>query len=178
MVEYLTEAVVLEKQPDRNLDAAFVFFTRDLGKVYGKATSSRKITSRLAAHLEPGTYLQLRLARKSVGENFRIVEALSEAKRVNPEIIRFLVFLERMTPAYAKDEVLFMFLKEVIQNPSISEKMAYRGLLKIIGLDPDEATCSCCGRKKIAYFSSQDIIFLCRQCGTTKYGLGTSSKIS
>lgn len=178
MVEYLTEAVVLGKQPDRDLDATFVFFTRSLGKIYGRAVSSRKITSRLAAHLEPGTYLRLRLARKSVAENFRIVEAFSEAKRVSPEIIRFLIFLERMTPAYAKDEVLFMFVKQIIQNPSISEKTAYRGLLKIIGLDPDEAMCACCGRKKIAYFSSQDIIFLCRQCGKTKYGLETSSKIS
>jgi recombinational DNA repair protein (RecF pathway) len=172
MVEYLTEAIILDKRPDKNLDAIFTIFSRDLGKVYGKAISSRKITSKLASHLEPGTFGKIRLARKSVGENFRIVEALGESKRSDPETIRFLMFLDRMAPACAKDEVLFMFAREFIQNSSISEKMAYRGLLKIIGLDPDEATCSCCGRKKIAYFSSQDIMFLCRQCGKTKYGFG------
>jgi DNA repair protein RecO len=172
MVEYLTEAIILDKRPDKNLDVIFTIFSRELGKVYGKAISSRKITSKLASHLEPGTFGKLRLARKSVGENFRIVEAMAEAKRLDPETIRFLIFADRMAPAYAKDEVLFMFCREVIKNPLISEKAAYRGLLKIVGLDPDEATCACCGRKKIAYFSSQDIMFLCRQCGKNKYGFG------
>ncbi|HOF50344.1 MAG TPA: recombination protein O N-terminal domain-containing protein [Candidatus Colwellbacteria bacterium] len=170
MVEYLTEVIVLDKRPDKNLDAVFTVFSRDLGKVYGKATSSRKITSKLASHLEPGTLAKIRLARKSVGDNFRIVEALAETRRSDPETIRFLMFLDKMAPALAKDEVLFMFCREVIKDPGFSEKMAYRGLLKIIGLDPDKATCAVCGSQKIAYFSSQDIMFLCRQCGNKKYG--------
>ncbi|MCL4406427.1 MAG: recombination protein O N-terminal domain-containing protein [Patescibacteria group bacterium] len=98
MVEYLTEAIVLDKRPDKNLDVVLTIFSRDLGKVYGKATSSRKITSRLASHLEPGTLAKVRLARRGVGDNFRIIEALTEARRADPETARFLMFLDKMAP--------------------------------------------------------------------------------
>ena len=60
MQEYVTDALVLKKEPLRDFDARYYFFTKKFGKLKGKATSARKIVSKLAGHLEPGTLAKVR----------------------------------------------------------------------------------------------------------------------
>src|SRR5258708_27118691 len=77
MREFITDAVVLHKEPLRDADARYFFFTKRHGKVAGKATSTRKITSKLADHLEPGTLTAVRfIERNGGGTGTQVIDAL------------------------------------------------------------------------------------------------------
>ena len=67
MQEYVTDALVLKKEPLRDFDARYFFFTKKFGKMKGRATSARKITSKLAGHLEPGTLVTARFVERNGG---------------------------------------------------------------------------------------------------------------
>ena len=64
MQEYVTDAIVLKKDPLGDLDGRYTLFTKRFGKIMAKAKSSRKITSKLAPHLEPGTWQRCALSRR------------------------------------------------------------------------------------------------------------------
>ena len=78
MQEYVTRAVVLDKETrGGHADARYSFFTERFGKVRAKATSSRKIVSKLAGHLEPGTLSAVRIIEQ---HGTRVVDALTTAR--------------------------------------------------------------------------------------------------
>lgn len=143
-------------------DGFFVIFTEDLGKIYGQATSSRKITSKLNPHLEPASFSALRLAQKTPGNTFKIIDALAESRRSDQEFIKMLHFVNQMTSFLQVDRLLFAFLKNAASGRKLDGWP--KKILKILGFDPDYAACDRCGRKEVAYFVSQDIIFLCPSC--------------
>ncbi len=185
-MEYITKGIILDKK-EKGEDSEFIIFTEDLGKIYGQAVSARKITSKLASHLEPASFSQLRLIKKSFKDDFKIADALSEARKTDAETIKILEFVNQMTPLLQPDQSLFAFLKEIIKNKSLvySQRTIYdqrptygqrttsgqeaicgwqKKILKILGFDPNEAACDFCSSRDIAYFSSQDIMFLCCLC--------------
>jgi DNA repair protein RecO (recombination protein O) len=165
MIEHATWGVILDRTRDDELDTEYSIFTWDLGKVRAKAQSVRKITSKLAGHLEPGSLSRLRLVQKSADGNFKAVESLVEERSSDPAVIRALLFADKMTPLLQHDLHLFAFLKDLVSGVAEGTEAAYyRRLLAILGYDPDNASCSVCGKAKIAYFVPQDIIFLCHQC--------------
>ena len=53
MIEQVTEAVVLDKEFTYDAHVRVHLFTKECGKIVAKATSARKITSKLGPHLEP-----------------------------------------------------------------------------------------------------------------------------
>ena len=61
MQEYVTEAVVLDAVPSAELDVRVSLFTKKFGKLVARAKSVKKITSKLAGHLEPGNVVKIRL---------------------------------------------------------------------------------------------------------------------
>ena len=64
MLELVTEAIVLDKEDVGEQDSRVFLYTKDFGKIGAKATSLRKITSKLAAHLEPLNYATVRLVSR------------------------------------------------------------------------------------------------------------------
>ena len=64
MQECVTEALVLLKEPFSEYDARITLYTRLNGKLWAKAKSVRKITSKLNAHLEPGMVTLIRLTTR------------------------------------------------------------------------------------------------------------------
>ena len=62
MEEYVTDAIVLEKQPAGESDGRYRLFTERFGRIAAKAKSSRRIISKLAGHLEPGSVAKIRLS--------------------------------------------------------------------------------------------------------------------
>lgn len=151
MREYVTEAIVLNREENGDLDSRVSLFTRQFGKLIAKAKSARKITSKLSAHLEPGTLTQVRLVEKN---GLNITDALSRS-RINigfPDLYKLNMILGEAEP----DRKLWQILKE--------EKFSWKEVLKILGWDPDFAACGICGKEGNLKFFIETQEFFCRAC--------------
>jgi recombinational DNA repair protein (RecF pathway) len=152
MQEYVTEAVVLHKEPVRDLDARYSFLTKKFGKVVGKATSSRKITSKLAGHLEPGTVVTARFVERG---GTQIVDALKKGKlAARPTDLRLLstLLIEGEPDPFLWDEVM-------------GDCFSWRPIIALLGWDPRHAACERCGKQGIA-FSIARQQFFCASCAS------------
>jgi recombinational DNA repair protein (RecF pathway) len=151
MQEYVTDAIVLLKQPSGEQDGRYSFFTKRFGKIIGRAKSSRKITSKLASHLEPGNLLKVRFIEQ---KGMQVVDALKTARTEIP--------LHDL-------ELLNSLLSEMDVDEALWGQIAYRqfswsGILRILGWDPEEAVCAHCGKKEAAYFYIPRQEFFCSDC--------------
>ncbi|PIU98272.1 hypothetical protein COS61_02315 [Candidatus Wolfebacteria bacterium CG03_land_8_20_14_0_80_40_12] len=154
MLEYSTSALVLDAENSGEFDKRVYLYTKELGKVVAKARSARKITSKLAAYLEPFNFVRIRLVEKN---GFQITDALSFGKaEVSRQNADFLQFIKEMTFELQPDKKLWFFLRK--------KKFAYCPALKILGFDPDFASCQTCGKKTVSYFLKTDQTFFCRNC--------------
>ena len=150
MYEYLTDAVVLHREPKGAQDSRVSFFTKRFGKLTGKATSARKITSKLSAHLEPGVVLKLRLVER---HGLQIADAL----KIRSANIPFLELerLHRLLGDGEPDSRLWTMLTD--------GEFTWGEALRVLGWDARYATCRECGSAPEAFHpSSQD--FFCGFC--------------
>jgi recombinational DNA repair protein (RecF pathway) len=149
MHEYVTKAVVLDKATrGGEADARYSFFTERYGKVTAKATSSRKIISKLAGHLEPGTLVAVRIIEQ---HGTKVVDAL---KITRVQIgMRSLAALNELLGEWEPDAEMWHELVAVV--PSATEPkgtmlgkatFSWARALAILGWDPREAVCANCGR--------------------------------
>lgn len=160
MNELVTNAVVLDTEPSRELDSIISLFTEKLGKIEARATSSRKITSKLAGHLQPLHIVRIRLAHKS---NFRITDALTIRIAQKTETsLKLVSFVNEMTAPGAKDGHMWIAITKALDNPPI---FSYHSILAALGFNPKFAECVECGAKKVIFFSKKDFHFLCQPCG-------------
>ncbi len=143
MQEYVTDAIVLKKEPLRDFDARYWFFTKKFGKLKGKATSARKITSKLAGHLEPGTLVKVRFVERNGanGNGAQIADALKVQALGLP--LAGLHQLNSILPDGEPDAALWSELMG-------SARGAHGGLswprvLAVLGWDPQDAICEGCG---------------------------------
>jgi len=150
--EYVTEAIVLDKEPLGESDTKVSLYTQSLGKVTAKAKSARKITSKLAAHLEPLSLIKLRLIEKN---GFQIADALKES-RLPPQNLKILGLINALVFQGQSDHHLWTELKAGANSPSV--------FLKILGFDPELAACATCGRLRPEYFSFLDQGYVCKNC--------------
>lgn len=152
MKEVVTDAVVLDTEPQGEADTKVFLYTRELGKVLARAKSVRKITSKLAAHLEPLTLVKLRLIEKN---GFQIADALM-ADRLPASHLKILALINGLTFEGEPDYHLWSLIKSGVNSPS--------AFLKILGFDPLLATCALCSRANPEYFSFGDQSFFCKSC--------------
>ncbi len=151
MREYVTEAIVLEREPMGELDLRITFFTRDFGKIVSKAKSARKVSSKLSPHLEPANFVKLRLIEKG---GFQVADALRFG-RLPPRDLPVLSLLCAF-PTDAPDLTLFTLLARGEASP--------RRVLAILGFNPSGAVCSSCGAGELHSFSLLDFNYLCSRC--------------
>jgi len=152
MREYVTEAIVLDKEPSGEGDTKVFLYTQSLGKVVAKAKSARKITSKLAAHLEPLSFIKLRLIEKN---GFQVADALKE-NRLSSSRLKILRLINSLVLEGQPDYHLWSLLKTGVNSPS--------AFLKILGFDPMLATCATCSRGRPEYFSFLDQGYFCKNC--------------
>ncbi|MDE2019210.1 MAG: recombination protein O N-terminal domain-containing protein [Patescibacteria group bacterium] len=140
MQEYVSDAIVLAKYPSGELDSRYALFTQKYGKMVGKTKSTRKITSKLAGHLEPGNAVKARFVEKgggsaSLAPGTQIVDAL---KTVGTGIaLNDLALLAELLPEMDPDPGLW---DAVGRQP-----FSWRNILGILGWDPGDAACASCG---------------------------------
>lgn len=158
MREYVTEAIVLEKEPAGETDAFLSLFTEKLGRISARATSARKITSKLAAHLEPMVRAAVRLVEKRPTRNgwtgFQVADALrAERLRLDPRALRLLgVCVPEGEPNFALWE---LFRRGVPTT---------RAILAALGFDPRHAACAACGVPHPDRFFLVRAEYFCAEC--------------
>lgn len=173
MIEYFTEALVLDTEDAGELDKSIYLYTKELGKVKAKAKSIRKITSKLAAHLQPLSFVKIRLVEKN---GFQITDALTigrikisqqaplEIPFLTGQALAVLQFIKEMTFELQPDKNLWLLIKKIFQDLRDNKKISYQPLLKALGFASDFARCNVCASKFIPYFSKTEQVFLCRRC--------------
>jgi len=149
MQEYVTDAIILRKEPQGDLDGRYTLFTKRFGKIAAKAKSSRKITSKLASHLEPGTLAKIRFIDT---KGTQLIDALKS---------------DRVALALADLHSLSRLLPDVEPEPALWELLthgafSWQETLSILGWDPEEAECATCGDRSPAYFYITRQEFYCR----------------
>ena len=166
MQEYLSEAVVLDSFPNGNLDARFIFLTKRFGKLTGKAKSARKITSKLSGHLQPGNLVQARMIEKN---GLQVVDALKKSRlSLSLAELRFLgELLAEAEPEFTIWEMLVTrpHLPASQQGEQARHGFSWNTALKILGWDPDFASCAMCAAK-IEAFHPRTQEFFCKNCAS------------
>lgn len=165
MTEHYIEAIVLDNEIVGELDGLITLYTKELGKVVAKAKSARKITSKLNGHFQPLNFINCRLIEK---RGIQAVDALTfdiSASRTE-KFINVAQFIKDMTFDFHQDLRLWQAIKKIFSADlvNLEEKVIYRGLLKILGFDPEHAACVMCHNNQIKYFIKHDHSFLCEKC--------------
>lgn len=153
MREYVTDAIVLDRDPTGEKDLRITLFTERFGKVIGKAKSARNITSKLSAHLEQGTKVRVRYVEK---KGIQIVDALGQGK------ISF-------SPASLHS--LARILPEEVPEPGLWEIFTRRAsgwgeILAVLGWDPLHVRCELCGGTDYMLFHIPTQKFFCANCAS------------
>jgi len=153
MLEYLSEAIVLNKEPNGDLDTRVSLFTKKFGKLVAKAKSARRITSKLSPHLEPGNLIDVRLVEKN---GLQVVDALKKDRlHIEPaDLYNLHLLFAEAEP----DSRLWHDIK--------SENIDWRKVLAILGWDPRDATCQMCGKGDPQVFRIKSQEFFCKGCAS------------
>ncbi len=152
MQEYFSEAIVLDRLPNGDLDSRVFFFTKRFGKLIAKAKSARKITSKLAAHLEPGNLIQVRLVEKN---GLQVVDALKKS-RLAIALHDLYCLSELLAEAEPESRLWELF---------VTGEFSWHQALKLLGWDPDFAVCTNCSNPAAA-FRIQSQEFFCSRCSS------------
>lgn len=169
-LEITTEAIILGKEDLGEYDSRIFVYTKHLGKLSVKATSARKITSKLAAHIEPLLHTTVRLVSRGEafeGRGFQLADALaidSFSKGSEEEIRGALAIAEAVrlaVPEAVPDEDVWNLLCGVCD---FKVRMTVKELLRFFGFDPEFAACEFCSRVSPHYFVPKNHFFACRTC--------------
>ncbi|MEK7093754.1 MAG: recombination protein O N-terminal domain-containing protein [Patescibacteria group bacterium] len=150
MREYTTPAIILRREVRGECDERISFFSRGLGKMTARTVSSRKILSKLSPHLEPGNLATLRLIEKN---DLSIVDALKE-KNLAWQLSN-VFHLNNLLSENDTDPELWHLL---------SGTPSWKKILRILGWDPQEASCEECSGTAPRYFDTRTQHFLCSDC--------------
>ena len=94
MIEYSTKALVLDANNVNELDKLVLSIYGRIGQGGCQGQKRQKITSKLAAYLEPLNFIRIRLVEKN---GFQIVDALNFDKiTVSPQNLAISRFIKEM----------------------------------------------------------------------------------
>jgi len=165
MTEYLTQAVVLGSRPQKENDWLADLYTREFGRLEARVIGGRKILSKLAPHLDLFNLVTVRLVEK---KSITLTDVLSDDsfkdKRSRsdfyPKFLNVLLLTRALTPKAVPDMHLWHYLVKSLKTGNGDVKT----LLKVLGYDPQHATCDSCDRSPVSAFRIKDQSFFCRSC--------------
>ena len=154
-----TLAITLQKQPVRENDCFFTFYTREAGKVRALATGAKRIKSKLAGHLEPFGVVRISIAHGYYQTRLTAASRQSYFKNIaqNLELLSIagscLHLTDNLTKENHRDEIVYDLLEELLnilnQNPKQEKlKIIYSvfvlKLLTELGYKPELYNCLIC----------------------------------
>ncbi|MEK7103321.1 MAG: DNA repair protein RecO [Patescibacteria group bacterium] len=134
---FRTTGIIIAKRDGRDADRVFTIYTKEHGKISALAKSAKKITSKLAGHLELFTYATFTIARGRVGDHIATVDVIKDytpSLEKSDRLIAALYCLECTDQMIRTDqidrdvfELLLAFMQEVSTGtiPSSSLARAY-----------------------------------------------------
>lgn len=151
MREYVTDAIVLAEDHSGESDSRYFLLTQKYGKCAAKGKSTRKITSRLAAHLQPGTLARVRIVEN---RDMHVVDALRVRSVAAP--VPALSLICDLLPEWDADENIWESL--------LRDDFSWESALRALGWDPSHAVCGWCatGRARAFHIASQE--YVCASC--------------
>ena len=157
MRDIITDALVLDKEETGDFDARLMLFTEKMGRVAARARSIRKITSKLAGHLEPFSFGKIRLVEGKGTENgwsrLQVVDALKTTSFPHTRDIVPLI-LETTLEGHPDPR-----LWQAVQSGG-----GVREILDALGFDPEFAHCARCGKENPNAFFLPESAYYCREC--------------
>jgi len=138
MNEFVTEAIVLDRKNIGESDVILTLFTQQLGKIKARATSMRKITSKLAGHFQPMTLVLARIIEKN---GMRVVDGLSLKKAKSSDAYRLLKITDSISASHQPDQVSWHYLKNVLFSNNAKHTANSTMLLKAFGIEPQNYRC-------------------------------------
>jgi DNA repair protein RecO (recombination protein O) len=158
-----TEAVVLRTWPVREADLIVCLFTRDFGKIRGVAKSALKSRKRFGGALEPMTVAQAWFAEQPRQELVRLdqLEIMRSPLSTPVDQVRLTVLsffaevLDEALPDHDPQETVFRLLLAVLEQTTVEQPwmpLTYFSLwiTRLMGLLPDLAHCTTCGKPLVA----------------------------
>ena len=166
MREYITDAIVLGRQPSGESDLLVDLFTKELGRVRVKVISGRKILSKLSGNLNMLNLVEARMVEK---KSFTIADAITKNTFSGLKKSQFLIgaalrgarTIRELLPPGLPEPALWHEFVRMLRSSSVNTST----LLKIFGYGLEGAECADCGRNKAAHFNLRDQVFLCASCG-------------
>lgn len=149
MYEHVTPALVLARYPRGEADLRFSLFTRELGRVMATAVSARKVTSKLAPHLQEGGVSSVRIVEQ---HDVRVVDALTVKTGIRT--LEECLLLDRILPEHVPEPEVW----KLATQPHI----AWGEVLAALGWDPAHGACQVCGKAPVA-FTVRNQSFLCEE---------------
>lgn len=164
MQEYFTRALVLDVDRTGEADARVVLFTEHLGKITARARSLFKPLSKLAAHVQPLTLTRVRLVEKN---GVQLVDAMTEQRFITGstpivrarELLGVARLINELTHTHQPDSTLWSLIDR--------GALMSRELLRVLGFDPEHATCRVCRRGHPQHFILADSSYVCQRCFVT-----------
>ncbi len=150
----------MDKIDSGELDSRVYLYTKDFGRVSCRVKSTRKITSKLAGHLEPLNLITARIVDKNGPQ---LVDALTVKKYpTSPELLKTFFLIKELAAESQPDLNLWNFLEQALDDKfrMASSRMA----LSFLGFDPAFAKCSHCQKENPTAFYPPDFDFYCQNC--------------
>ncbi|MBI4119340.1 MAG: DNA repair protein RecO [Parcubacteria group bacterium] len=164
MTEYFTEALVLDQEDIGEGDAWIYLYTQKLGKIRARAASIRKVTSKLAGHLQPLNFAAVRIVEKN---GLRLVDGLSLGKvraARQAAALSAALLVKEIAAEYQPDPVVWHFLKTIFLSGKDEYLDNRKMILKALGFESPSDKCQACRRQPFTHFAYQDAQFLCARC--------------
>ena len=179
MEYYSSSAFVLKKEPIKESDRRYVFFTKDFGKISLLAQGARKIKAKLSGHLEPPVLSQIEFV---VGNTSRLLGALEEEPYLEIKkdetalaaALEILALTDEMTIENQDDKALWKLIFDVLffmekngrkynELTDFSKFYFNARLLTLMGFKPFLGECSeCHKRTENGFFNFRNKSFFCK----------------
>ncbi len=141
---FRTIGIIIAKRDGRDADRIFTIYTKEHGKISALAKSAKKITSKLAGHLELFTYATFTIARGRVGDHIATVDVIKHhtpSLEKSDRLIAALYCLECTDQMIRNDqadhdlfELLLNFIREVSSGSIPSTQLARAYLYNLCNL--------------------------------------------
>ena len=182
-ITYQSLGIILKTRDLREKDKLVIIYTSDFGKIQAKAIGAKKISSKMAGHLEPITESSLAFAKgKKIDTiiNATAINNFSEIKKkleLQASAYYILELVDEFTEFLNPDEKIYNLLKKTLEKINLIRQNSYSlkiflrffeiKFLKYLGFQPELNCCAVC-QKKIKpqknYLSGQLGGIICPVC--------------
>ncbi len=119
---YTTKAIVLSEKPIGEADRIYNILSRDLGKLWARATGVRKSVSKLRGNIEPFSLSSISFVK---GKDYWRLTSAESIKNISasPYIARPLSLIEKLIQGEEPNPELFDIVEQFVQSAESDDEM-------------------------------------------------------